>query len=553
MESVSKRSHKLMKPALPYIPVLLKAMQDPWSDGNPEGWIPLAVAENKLSNQEVLERLEAVKDYPTWVMNYAGIKGVPPLQQALAGLMERTFVRDVRINSEHVCLSVGCSAIIDNLFFVLGDEGDGVLIPAPYYPAFDNDLKAKNHLQPLPFYLKEEEPISPQIDQAVADAATRGITVKALLVTNPNNPLGIIYSDDTVKAMLAWCLEHKVHYVSDEIYALSVYKPGPQPFVSALTLAQQLVARHSTAKAPLGAAADGHPSSPSPPSSSEAAAGGAGGAEAGSAAGASAAAAAAAAAVPGEAAAEAVGGLSRGTQPNGGGGGAGARSASSAPGGSEERSQGASAQAGAAPAPATDGSSSGAASFSQQDVNAYVHLIYGLSKDWCASGLRVGLLYSRNETLQQALNSIAIFAGIPNPIQHALAQVLSDAEWVEAFVQRNCRLLETSYDILAGKRLAHTRALSEAAIPFLPAVGGMFVWVDLRQWLPSPTWEGEEQLWSDLCNKSKVMFTPGQPCHAQEPGFFRLCFAWMPPQALSVAVQRLGKQLKEIGAAASAQ
>ncbi len=30
MESVSKRSHKLMKPALPYIPVLLKAMQDPW-------------------------------------------------------------------------------------------------------------------------------------------------------------------------------------------------------------------------------------------------------------------------------------------------------------------------------------------------------------------------------------------------------------------------------------------------------------------------------------------------------------------------------------------
>ncbi len=36
------------------------------------------------------------------------IKGVPPLQQALAGLMERTFVRDVRINPEHVCLSVGC-------------------------------------------------------------------------------------------------------------------------------------------------------------------------------------------------------------------------------------------------------------------------------------------------------------------------------------------------------------------------------------------------------------------------------------------------------------
>ena len=33
------------------------------------------------------------------------------------------------------------------------------------------------------------------------------------------------------------------------------------------------------------------------------------------------------------------------------------------------------------------------------DVDTYVHLVYGLSKDWCASGLRVGLLYSRNASL----------------------------------------------------------------------------------------------------------------------------------------------------------
>jgi len=51
----------------------------------------------------------------------------------------------------------------------------------------------------------------------------------------------------------------------------------------------------------------------------------------------------------------------------------------------------------------------------------------------------------------QALNSIAIFTGIPNPVQHALAQVLSDVEWAEAFVERNCQLLEQSYDSLAGK------------------------------------------------------------------------------------------------------
>lgn len=33
--------------------------------------------------------------------------------------------------------TAGCSAILDNLFYCLCDEGDGVLIPSPYYPAFD--------------------------------------------------------------------------------------------------------------------------------------------------------------------------------------------------------------------------------------------------------------------------------------------------------------------------------------------------------------------------------------------------------------------------------
>jgi hypothetical protein len=65
-----------------------------------------------------------------------------------------------------------------------------------------------------------------------------------------------------------------------------------------------------------------------------------------------------------------------------------------------------------------------------------------------------------------------------------------------------------------------------------------------RQWLPAATWEGEAQLWKSLCKTSKVILTPGESCHAREPGFFRLCFAWMPPEAVEVAVGRLAKQLK---------
>lgn len=48
---------------------------------------------------------------------------------------------------------------------------------------------------------------------------------------------------------------------------------------------------------------------------------------------------------------------------------------------------------------AADGVATGGG-YSQELVDTYVHLVYGLSKDWCASGLRVGLLYSRNARLQ---------------------------------------------------------------------------------------------------------------------------------------------------------
>ena len=52
-------------------------------------------------------------------------------------------LQGVMVDPEHLTLSAGAGAILDNLFFMLGNPGDGVLIPAPYYPAFDIDLQVR--------------------------------------------------------------------------------------------------------------------------------------------------------------------------------------------------------------------------------------------------------------------------------------------------------------------------------------------------------------------------------------------------------------------------
>lgn len=393
------------------------------SEENQAGWIPTVVAENKLEcNPMFFERmLKSSKPDGQIVMNYGNMKGMLPLQKAFTGLLNRTFAPGVQLNAaEHVCLLSGSSCVLDSLFFCIADSGDGVLIPTPYYPAFDNDLQARCAAVPVGFELDEEAPIRQQLDEALTRAEKESCKrIRALLITNPNNPLGIIYKEETVVEMMTWCIENKIHYVSDEIYGNSVHKEG-KCFKSALCLLSTLV-------------------------------------EAGS--------------------------------------------------------------------------------VSAEGAQNYFHLIYGLSKDWCASGLRIGMLYSRNTPLQQALNSLAPFGSISNHQQHMVADVLNDEQWTGDFIAKNNAVLRKSYQILVD-------SLDLYHIPYVPAVAGIFVWIDLTAYLSHASWEGEKQLWESICENCKVILTPGESCHASKPGFFRLCFAWVPPEALSLAIQRIHKYLK---------
>lgn len=529
----SARSERLLAPALSYIGQFIKAAGEGLWDAETkkDGWIPLVVAENKLGNSMMLERLAKVVDYPPSVLNYSGMKGVPECQAAVAGLMERHMLKGHSVDPNHIVIAAGCSALLDNLFWCISDAGDGILIPAPYYPAFDNDLKAKCSVHPLPFYLEEGEEgaqgaaaIRAQLDAATVAAAARGIAVRGLLVTNPNNPLGTVYRDASITEMIKWCLDNRMHYISDEIYALSLFDPERGTFTSAITLAQQLVpppteatkqrgrlaSFFSRSRSSASAAADSSSSSSESESDSDDET------EVREKKRAARLARRAARAAKQEA---------RKAQAE-----AAARKAAE----DEEARKAAAASAVAVKA---NGSADGL--YSQELVDTYIHMMYGMSKDWCASGLRMGMLYSRNSRLQQALSTASVFTGVSGHTQWAVAQALSDVEWTASFLSTNQQLLKASYDVLVA-------ALEVEKIPFVPAVAGMFVWLDLRKWLPEPkTWESERKFWQLVCDDCHIILTPGHDCHAAQPGFFRLCFAWMPPAALKEAVRRLRNRVLE--------
>ncbi|KAH1589998.1 hypothetical protein KXX34_005141 [Aspergillus fumigatus] len=155
---------------------------------------------------------------------------------------------------------------------------------------------------------------------------------------------------------------------------------------------------------------------------------------------------------------------------------------------------------------------------------ALIHVLYGMSKDFAASGLRLGCLISRNERFLQAVLSMSRFHW-PSHISCSIAAaVLEDQGFVESFLQKSRRLLRSQRDLAA-------RALDEAGIPYAQgAIAGFFLWIDLSKCLDDRIvtsqdgWAAELALSRQL-QQIGVEMSTGYAYHNEVPGWFRVIFS----------------------------
>lgn len=189
--------------------------------------------------QERLQSNSKASTVPESVLRYNNMSGWIELRQALVDVFGRTSMSGVDLTAENLVLSAGVSTVLDHLFYLLGDENSSCLVPAPYYPAFDQDLGLKNGVHRLPVRLTSADTDISELDKAFRQAQSMRQPVCALLLTSPDNPTGIIYSEERMRAMIKWCTHKRVHCVVDEIYALSVF-PEHAPMRSALSIAVEL-------------------------------------------------------------------------------------------------------------------------------------------------------------------------------------------------------------------------------------------------------------------------------------------------------------------------
>ncbi len=162
---------------------------------------------------------------------YSVSEGRPELREAIVRKEKR--VNEVDITSDKVIVTEGISEGIQMVLAALVERGDEILFPGPTYPPYISYTKFFDGT-PVSYETIEEEGWVPNIDDLRSKISSK---TRAIVITNPNNPTGSVYSEKCIKEMLDIAGEHNLPVLSDEIYDQLTYE---KPFVSTAHLSKDV-------------------------------------------------------------------------------------------------------------------------------------------------------------------------------------------------------------------------------------------------------------------------------------------------------------------------
>lgn len=394
---------------------------------NPEGVLVMNVAENHLVWGELKGKIETITStsaIPDWVAKYTMAQGNPEVRQVIASFMAK-HLTGCEVDHERLALTAGASAAIDLASFVLADEGDVVVIPAPSYPVYTHDVGARSGLRRYDLQTHHELDLigdgplltAVDLDAALHDITERGDRMSLLILTTPDNPTGGVYSREQLEEISDWCINHQVHLLVNEIYGLSIIDTNHPNLSSDYTSHREF---ESFVRIIEGRDSD------------------------------------------------------------------------------------------------------------------YLHYCYAFSKDFGISGFRFGCLYSRNTGFVAAIGNLNLAHLTSNHTQWVLQEVLRDDDYVARHIATNRERLTAAYSTVVD-------TLRESDIPYVPSRGGLFVWIDMSEFLRSDSQEGADDLWLDIYEETRVLLTPGRGFGHTKNGLFRVLYSGLSAAELEVAMNRLAK------------
>jgi len=160
--------------------------------------------------------VEVVRNLPT-SQGYSDSQG---LVSARTAVVQHYQERGIDITDvDDVWLGNGVSELIQVALNALLDEGDEVLIPAPDYPLWTAATSLSGG-KPVHYLCDESSGWMPDIEDMRSKITKR---TKAIVIINPNNPTGAVYSPEVLRKIADLAVEHGLIVMADEIYDKILY------------------------------------------------------------------------------------------------------------------------------------------------------------------------------------------------------------------------------------------------------------------------------------------------------------------------------------------
>jgi alanine-synthesizing transaminase len=159
---------------------------------------------------------------------YSDARGIHAGRLAVAQWFERAGVADV--GPDHVFLGNGVSELIVMSLQALLDPGDEVLVPSPDYPLWTGAINLCGG-RAVHYRCDEQEGWAPDLEHVAAQITQN---TRALVIINPNNPTGAVYSRQTLLGLLDLARRNDLLVLTDEIYDQILYEDAVHQPAAAL-------------------------------------------------------------------------------------------------------------------------------------------------------------------------------------------------------------------------------------------------------------------------------------------------------------------------------
>lgn len=148
---------------------------------------------------------------------YTPSSGLPALKEEICRKLREE--NGLEYSADQIVVSNGAKHSVYNVCFALVEEGDEVIIPAPFWLTYPEIVKLCGGV-PVEVRGKSENAFkitAEQLENAVTERT------KLLILNSPCNPTGAVYSEKEIREIAAVCVKHGIFVLSDEIYEKLVY------------------------------------------------------------------------------------------------------------------------------------------------------------------------------------------------------------------------------------------------------------------------------------------------------------------------------------------